>query len=224
MKAMLLAAGRGRRLRPLTDETPKPLLPVGPHCLIEYNLMALKHAGVEEVIINVCHHAKQIMEKLGDGKKYGLSIQYSYEKDKALGTGGGVFQALKLLGNEPFLLLSSDVWSQYPFGPSMLNADGELHLVLVKNPVFHPKGDYALSDSGKINMEGKKLTFSGIAKVNPQIFKDCEPGAFSISPLFNEAIERGEASGEVYSGPWFNVGTIEELTRLKETLKSMGIS
>jgi len=224
MKAMLLAAGRGTRLKPLTDQTPKPLLPVGPHCLIEYNLIALKHAGVEDVIINVCHHAKQIMEKLGDGKKYGLRIQYSYEKDKALGTGGGVFQALKLLGSEPFLLISSDVWSQYSFGESMLDADGELHLVLVENPIFHPKGDYALSNNGKVTMQGRKLTFSGIAKVNPRIFKGCEPGSFSISPLFNKAVERGEVSGEIYRGSWFNVGTIEELTRLKKTLKIMGAS
>ncbi len=224
MKAMILAAGRGARLKPLTDKIPKPLLQVGPHCLIEYNLLALKRAGIEEVVINVCYHAKQIIEKLGDGKPYGLRIEYSFEEGNPLGTGGGIFQALPLLGDEPFILISSDVWSQYPFNPVMMPSDEDAHLVLVENPSFHPKGDYALSETGQVSMQGKKLTYSGIAKVHPRLFKNCEPQHFSISPLFNESIERGHVSGEIYRGPWFNVGTVEELERLKEMLPGLDSS
>lgn len=222
MKAMLLAAGRGSRLKPLTDKTPKPLLSIGPHSLIEYHLLALKRAGVHEVVINVSYQAKQIIKKLGDGKHYGLQLEYSYEQGAALGTGGGVFQALPLLGDEPFLVISSDIWTQFPFSPSFMTSDSEAHLVFVENPSFHPGGDYALAENGQVSMQGEKVTYAGIAKVHPHLFKNCNPGSFSISPLFNNAIKRGCVSGEIYRGPWFNVGTIAELERLEKALTGRG--
>lgn len=215
---MLLAAGWGARLRPLTDTIPKPLISVKSRSLIEYNLLALKRAGVHDVVINVCHHANQIIEKLGDGKRYGLTIEYSHEQSLPLGTGGGVFRALSLLGDDPFLLISSDIWSQFPFGSSFMESDSDAHLVLVENPNFHPGGDYALTGDGQISMQGEKFTYAGIAKIHPCLFENCKPGNFSISPLFNNAIERGDVSGEIYRGRWFNVGTIEELERLEKTL------
>ena len=219
MKAMLLAAGRGSRLKPLTDEMPKPLLTVGPHSLIEYNILALKKAGIEEVVINVSYRAKQVIERLGDGRKYGLSIEYSFEKDEPLGTGGGIYQALPLLGDEPFFVISSDVWSQYQFNIDLLQSDKDAHLVFVENPPFNLSGDYALSGN-KVSFHGNKLTYAGIALLHPRLFSNCESGVFSLSPLLNAAIERESVSGEIYRGTWFNVGTIEELKRLEEVLCS----
>ena len=145
MKAMILAAGRGARLKPLTDQTPKPLLVVGECSLIEHNLLKLRNAGITEVVINVCHCAKQIIQTLGNGQRYGLQIEYSYEEGSALGTGGGIYQALPLLGDDPFLIVSSDVWSEFAFGSSIIQSNSDLHLVLVENPYYHPKGDYALT-------------------------------------------------------------------------------
>lgn len=219
MKAMLLAAGRGTRLRPLTDNIPKPLLQVGSHRLIEYHLLALAEAGIKEVIINICYHAKQIMEQLGNGSRYGLTIEYSYEPDRILGTGGGIYQALPLLGDKPFILISADVWSQFKFGSAILNSTDEAHLVFVENPSFHVMGDYALLESGRVTLQGDKLTYAGIAKLHPRLFAGCKSGSFSLSPLLNAAIQRGKVSGEIYRGNWFNVGTIEELNRLAHFLK-----
>ena len=217
MKAMLLAAGRGSRLRPLTDIMPKPLLAVGSQCLIEYNLWALKAAGIREVVINVSYQAKKIMDWLGDGRRYGLVIDYSFEEGAPLGTGGGIYQALPLLGNEPFLVISADIWSQYALNTLSLCSENDAHLVFVDNPSFHPGGDYALSNT-KVQFQGDKFTYAGIAVLHPRLFVDCKPGAFSLSPLLNAAIKQGSVSGELYRGAWFNVGTLEELERLKHFL------
>jgi MurNAc alpha-1-phosphate uridylyltransferase len=218
MKAMLLAAGRGSRLQPLTDSIPKPLLMAGSKSLIEYNLIALYNAGIREVVINVCHHAKQIIERLGDGSRYGLTIEYSFEPGEVLGTGGGIYQALHLLGNEPFILVSADIWSEFSYDDTFINANQDVHLVFVDNPYYHTKGDYALTNDGKVMMSGNKLTYAGIAKIHPRLFANSKPGAFSLSPLLNDAVQRGTATGEVYRGRWFNVGTIEELQKLRELL------
>ena len=218
MKAMLLAAGRGARLKPLTNDIPKPLLSVGPYRLIEHNLCALKQAGIDEVVINVCYHAKKIIECVGDGRRYGLTIEYSYEQNTPLGTGGGIYQALTLLGEAPFIVISADIWSQFEFSSIILNATQEAHVVLVENPSFHTQGDYALSEAGQVMLQGRKLTYAGIAKLDPKLFNHCQPGVFSLSPLLNAAIARGAVSGELYRGDWFNVGTIEELHRLTKKL------
>lgn len=218
MKAMILAAGRGSRLKPLTDTLPKPLLSIGSENLVEHNVKVLKQAGIDEVIINISHHAEQIVGHLGDGKRYGVTIHYSYERDRLLGTGGGIFQALPLLGNEPFIVMSADIWSDFPFDRSFIEANNEAHLIFVENPNYHPIGDYALSDEGKVIFEGPKFTYGNIAKLHPKLFANCQPGTFPLSQLFNEAISRGTVSGELYRGKWFNVGTIEELERLRKAI------
>lgn len=219
-KAMLLAAGRGERLKPLTDTLPKPLMQVGSISLIEHNLLKLKAAGFDEVVINVCYRAKQIMEKVGNGERYGLKITFSYEPDKPLGTGGGVFQALPLLGNAPFLLLSSDIWTDYPLGQLSLPSNNLVHLLMVENPSFHRKGDYALMPTGLLSMQLEpKYTYASVAIVDPKLFQPYKAGTFSIAPLFETEIHKNKASGELYHGKWFNVGTVEELKRLKQSLR-----
>lgn len=220
MKAMVLAAGRGSRLKPLTNDTPKPLLPIGDHSLIEYNLFSLKRAGVQDVIINVCHHARKIIDRLGNGSRYGLNIEYSYENGTTLGTGGGIFQALTLLGNDPFIVISADICCQFDFGLSFMNAKSDVHLVLVENPIFNPDGDYSLTQEGVVTLSGDRtLTYAGIAKIHPRLFVGCQSGNFSLAPILNDAITRGVVSGERFAGPWFNVGTLEELNRLQAALK-----
>lgn len=215
MKAMLLAAGLGTRLRPLTDAIPKPLLPVGKKTLIEYHLENIRKMGIEEVVINVFYHAKKMIDFLGDGSRYGVRITYSHEKD-LLGTGGGIYQALPLLGKDPFIIISADVWSDFAFDADFIKADQDAHLVLVENPDYHLKGDYSLTTEGKIAFTGKKFTYAGIAKLHPKLFSHCKAGAFSLSPILNQAIENQTVSGEVFQGRWFNVGTLEELEKLRK--------
>lgn len=218
MKAMLLAAGRGSRLQPLTDTTPKPLLIAGEHSLIEHNLIALYNAGVREVVINICHHAKQIMDRLGDGSRYGLTIEYSYEPGEPLGTGGGIYRALPILGAEPFIVMSADIWTDFRFDTSFMQSPSEVHLVFVENPYYHPKGDYGLLSDGKVSLTGEKLTYANIAKIHPKLFAHCQEGTFGLAKLFNQAIARNAVTGELFKGQWFNVGTVEELQSLREIL------
>ncbi|MCB1827532.1 MAG: nucleotidyltransferase family protein [Coxiellaceae bacterium] len=216
---MLLAAGRGERLKPLTDRLPKPLLPVGAKSLIEHNLERLKNAGIEEVVINVCYRARQIIETLGDGERFGLKITYSFEPDQPLGTGGGIQQALHILGDTPFILLSSDIWTDYPFEKLALSEGKLAHLVMVANPDFHPEGDYTLLSNGLLDQNpAPRLTYSNIAAIDPSLFAGHPAGAFPLAPLFVQAMTQQKISGELYEGAWFNVGTVEELVRLEESL------
>lgn len=214
MRAMVLAAGRGERLRPLTDTIPKPLLPVGSGCLIEQNLIRLAAAGVTDVVINVSYLAKQIIQYLGNGARYGLNVEYSYDGEECLGTGGGVYKALSMLGDKPFWVVSADVWSEFSFVDNSLCDEDLAHLVMVPNPEFHTKGDYGLDDQGKLTMQLPKLTYAGIGLIRPELFADCEPGIFSFSPLINRAMQLSAVSGELYEGSWFNVGTAREFQRL----------
>ena len=219
MKAMLLAAGRGERMKHLTDHVPKPLLSVGSKTLIEHNLERLKAAGINDVVINVSYRGEQIVEKIGDGKRFGMKITYSYELDLPLGTGGGVFQALKYLGKQPFLVLSSDVWTDYPFEKlkDLPKCDG--HLILVNNPDFHPKGDYCLLETGRVSAKDKpKFTYASFAVIHPRLFKGCQEGYYSMIPLLEEAMKHSVVTGELYRGEWFNVGTPEELKKLRQHL------
>ncbi len=218
---MLLAAGRGERLKPLTDTIPKPLISIGSHSLslIEHNLIQLKSSGIEEVVINVCYRAKQIIEKLGNGKRYGLKITFSYEPEKPLGTGGGVFQALRYLGDGPFILLSSDIWTDYPFETLALPSHCRAHLVMVRNPDFHLKGDYALRSTGLLDARADpKYTYANIAVIHPKLFKTSVSGFFSLGSLLAKYMKENKVSGELYQGQWFNIGTIEELKRLEQFL------
>lgn len=220
MKAMILAAGRGERMRPLTDHTPKPLLRAGGHRLIEYHILALARAGITELVINHAHLGAQIEAELGDGTRYGVKIRYSAEGEgKALETGGGIFRALPLLGTEPFIVVNGDVYCDYPFNALPKAPDGLAHLVLVDNPPHHPEGDFVLED-GRVLAEGAtRLTFSGIGLYHPQLFEACEAGAFPLAPLLRDAMGRGQVSGEHYRGLWMDIGTPQRLEQLDLLLK-----
>jgi MurNAc alpha-1-phosphate uridylyltransferase len=217
MRAMILAAGRGKRMRPLTDHTPKPLLAVGGKRLIEYHLEALRRAGMTDIVINHAHLGEQIETALGDGQTYGVRIQYSRE-ETALETGGGIFKALPLLGEAPFCVLNGDIWTDYPFMRLPKEPAGLAHLVLINNPDFHPQGDFVLADTLVLRGGGRRLTFSGIGVYRPALFAQCTPGVFPLAPLLHSAITQGSVSGEHYTGDWWDVGTPERLATLDARL------
>ena len=217
MKAFILAAGRGERMRPLTDHTPKPLLCVRNKPLIEWHLEKLAAAGVREVVINLGWLGEKIKAQLGDGTRFGVRIAYAEEGWPALETGGGLHHALPLLGAEPFLLANGDVFTDLPFAPLLshrLPADVLAHLVLVPNPPQHARGDFALAD-GRVVDAAPRLTYSGIALLHPQLFADCMPGAFPLAPLLKNAMAAGRVGGERYDGLWSDVGTSDRLQALQ---------
>lgn len=220
MKAMILAAGRGERMRPLTDQAPKPLLVVGGYRLIDYHLMALMAAGVTEIIINHAYLGAMIEAALGDGSRYGVRIIYSPE-GVALETGGGIFNALPLLGAAPFIVINGDIWTDYPFAKLIKEPTGLAHLVMVSNPAQHPLGDFSL-EAGKVSADSNfspKLTYSGIGVYRPELFADCIAGAFPLAPLLRRAMARGQVTGEHYVGEWHDIGTPERLEVLDHCLK-----
>ncbi len=220
MKAMILAAGRGERMRPLTDELPKPLLKAGPHRLIEYHLYQLADAGFHEVVINVAWLGEKIIEQLGNGERYGLQICYSNEGDQALETAGGIFKALPLLGDQPFVVVNGDVWSDYPYAKLQgFELSGLAHLVLVNNPGHNLQGDFAIKDNRVLNQGEQKFTFSGIGVYSKDFFAGLSPGKSPLAPMLREAIERGQVTGEVYQGHWLDIGTPQRLQQLEELLK-----
>lgn len=228
MKAMILAAGRGQRMRPLTDAKPKPLLEAGGQPLIQHHIERLAAAGVRELVINLAWRGSMIREALGDGSRLGVSIAYSDEGDAALETGGGIFKALPLLGAAPFLIVNGDVWTDYPFArlverfrDSDLGRQGEAlgHLVLVPNPPQHAQGDFGLSGGRVTEEQEGRGTYSGIAVYAPQFFAGCAPGAFKLLPLLQAAIRDGRLSGERYQGRWFDIGTPQRLAELDAMLR-----
>ncbi|MTW22158.1 N-acetylmuramate alpha-1-phosphate uridylyltransferase MurU [Allochromatium palmeri] len=213
MKAMILAAGRGERMRPLTDHTPKPLLQAGGKPLIQHHIERLAAAGLRELVINHAHLGQQIEAALGDGSAFGVEIRYSPEA-QALETGGGIFQALPLLGAEPFLVVNGDVWTDVDLGGLTISAGDLAHLVLVDNPPHNPEGDFALSD-GRVRSEGRpRLTFSGIGLYRPELFDGQTPGAFPLAPLLRQAMANGRVGGRHHDGHWFDIGTPERLAAL----------
>lgn len=214
MRAMILAAGRGSRMGVLTNNTPKPLLRVGRHYLIEYSLYALANIGIQDIVINICYLSEQIKAVLGNGSRYGVTIYYS-EETEALETGGGVFQALPLLGEDPFIVLSSDVITDYPLDNLPRNPEGLAHLVLVDNPVYHPKGDFCLSGQKIYSGGDKTLTFSNIGIYRPELFINCSPGRFRLGTLLKEAVSNNRVTGERYEGIWYNLGSPQELSQVK---------
>lgn len=218
MKAMILAAGRGERMRPLTDATPKPLLRIGGQTLIEHHIHALTQAGITELVINHAHLGEQIVKALGDGDAYGVSIQYSPEPDAALETGGGVYNALPLLGDAPFVVVNADIWTDYRFDGLPQTPAGMAHLVMVDNPEHHPGGDFSLSNDQLSQQGPHMLTFSGIGVYRPALFADCTPGAFPLGPLLRAAMDREEVSGEQYTGRWFDIGTPERLDAVNDVV------
>ncbi len=219
MRAMILAAGRGERMRPLTDVTPKPLLKVGKQSLIEYHLKHLVAQGFTEIVINHAHLGKQIEQALGTGQRYGAKIHYSPEYPQALETGGGIFNALPLLGNAPFLVINGDIWCDYPFSHLSNTLHGLAHLILVNNPEHHPQGDFHINKHRVYKDGSPRLTFSGIGVYHPDLFKDCSIGRYSIVPLLVKAMQTEQVSGEHYNGQWMDIGTPERLQRLEQILQ-----
>lgn len=219
---MILAAGRGERLRPLTDATPKPLLKAGGHHLIEYHLQALVRADIKNVVINHAHLGTQITNTLGDGSKYGLNIVYSAEPGGALETGGGILRALPLLKSDPFLVVNGDIWSDYDFTSLPGDIGGLAHLVLVNNPEHNPGGDFIL-EGGELyapqkGHTGQLLTFSGIGLYRHALFKNSAGGRFPLGPVLQAAVEQQAVTGEFYGGEWLDVGTRERLAALRKKL------
>lgn len=227
MKALVLAAGLGERMRPLTDTTPKPLLRVGGKRLIEWHLEKLAAIGVRDVVVNISWLADQFPDALGDGERFGLRIRYSHEGNTPLETGGGMWHALRLLGDAPFLAVNGDVWTDHDFARLPREPAGDAHLVLIDNPAHHPAGDFLLHDDGRVAASGeRKLTFSGIGVYRPRLFDDwrgvigdtagaaAEPPRFQLAPLLRAAMQRNAVTGEHFTGHWTDVGTPERLQRL----------
>lgn len=219
MKAMILAAGRGERLRPLTDHTPKPLLEAGGRPLIAHLIDALARGGLRELVINHAHLGERLVECLGTGGAFGVRIRYSPEPLGALGTGGGVHQALPLLGPGPFAVVNGDIWTDYPFARLPRTLTGLAHLVLVDNPEHNPGGDFAFA-VGAVGNEGKPhLTFSGIGVYRAELFDGCRPGSFPLAPLLRAAAGQGRVTGEHYRGEWIDAGTPTRLQMLVRRLE-----
>ncbi len=218
MKAMILAAGCGQRMRPLTDHTPKPLLPVAGKPLIEHLINQLVKAGFTEIVINHAHLGQQIEQYLGNGGQFGATICYSPEGE-ALETAGGIINALPLIGNEPFLVVNGDIATDFPFVELQKISVDLAHLVLIDNPAHHPKGDFSLDSSGRLTNDGdQRFTFSGIGLYHPQLFSKTPPGKSKLLPLLLEAIAAQRATGQYYQGFWMDIGTPERLQELAQRL------
>jgi MurNAc alpha-1-phosphate uridylyltransferase len=214
-KAMILAAGLGNRMRPLTDHRPKPLLEVAGKPLIVYHIEKLAAAGFEEIIINIAHLGFMIPEALGDGSRWGVRITYSDEQEEgALESAGGIVKALPLLGDHPFLVVNGDVWCDYVFDSSFDLKEDLAHLVLVQNPDHNQKGDFALKEGRVLNEGACTYTFSGIGYYAPELFKRLAYGKSSLAPLLREAIADKKVSGELYEREWRDIGTPERLAEI----------
>ncbi len=225
--AMILAAGRGERLRPLTDRTPKPLIEVGGKPLIEHHLERLATAGVERVVINLAHLGERIRAQLGDGARWGLSIEYSVEGDRAeeaLETAGGIRHALDRLSS-PFLLVNGDVLSDIDYRALLRRAAAMpehclAHLLLVDNPPHHPEGDFGLNAGGRLTLDDHdRRTYSGIGLYRRAMFAELEPGRRALGPLLREAIAAGRVCGEHHPGDWLDVGTQERLAEARRRMR-----
>lgn len=211
---MILAAGRGERMRPLTDTLPKPLLPARGVPLLEHHFAALARAGIAELVINLGWLGERIRAHVGDGSRFGVRVAYSEEGYPPLETGGGIHRALPLLGPEPFWLVNGDVFCAYAFDRRALAPGALAHLVLVPNPAHHPAGDFVLADGRVAESGGERLTYSGIAVLHPGLFAGCQPGRFPLAPLLRAAMARGAVTGELHTGEWNDVGTPERLAAL----------
>ncbi len=213
---MILAAGRGERLRPMTDTTPKPMLPVRGRPLIERHVIALARAGMKRIVINLAWLGSRISDYLGDGARYGVSIVYSDERPRALETAGGIFRALPLLAPGPFAVVNGDVYTDFPFDTLKIAADQDVHLVLVPNPAQHPEGDFGLDEGRALAAAADKYTFSGIAVYRSAFFAGCSDGVFPLKPLLLRSMAANRCSAELYTGVWEDIGTPERLRALNE--------
>jgi MurNAc alpha-1-phosphate uridylyltransferase len=234
MKALILAAGLGERMRPLTDATPKPLLVAGGKPLIEWHIGKLAAMGIRDVIVNTSWLADQFPQRLGDGSRWNLRLHYSYEGSTPLETGGGICNALALLGDAPFAAVNGDIWTDYDFSSLPREPEGDAHLVLVDNPPQHPIGDFALRGDGRVASDGAaKLTFAGIGVYRRALFDgwrdivgnapgaDDVPPRFKLAPLLRAAMVRGAVTGEHHRGRWTDVGTPQRLAQLDGELAGL---
>lgn len=231
MRAMILAAGLGTRMRPLTDHCPKPLLKVQGKTLIEYQIERLVAAGITEIVINHAYLGQQIEDYVGDGHRWQASVQYSAEpQGEPLETGGGIFKALPLVSpdHEPFLVVNGDIWIDLDYAqlvqtwqqnPQFKN--DLIYLVMVNNPSHHPDGDFHLTHEHRLHVSGSdQYTFSGVSILHPELFRESTSGAFKLAPLFRQAMAQNKAAGYLYSGYWLDVGTPERLNELDQHLKN----
>lgn len=218
--ALIFAAGLGERMRPLTEHTPKPLLCAGGKPLIVWHLEKLAAAGVNYVVVNTSHLAEQFPETLGDGSRWGLRIRYAYEGPRPLETGGGMRNALPLLGNAPFLAISGDVWSDCDYAALPAEPAGLAHLVMVPNPAWHPDGDFVLAADGRLHEDGpgQRLTFGNIGVYRPEFIRAEPAGRFKLLPCYQRTMRRGLLGGERHDGRWYNVGTPRQLDELDAAL------
>jgi MurNAc alpha-1-phosphate uridylyltransferase len=223
MRALILAAGRGERMRPLTNDLPKPLLPAGGQRLIDYHIQALARAGIRDLVVNLSWHGEKVRSHLGDGRRYGVTFAFSEEGPEPLETGGGIHHALSLLGAGAFWVVNGDIACDYRFAVRALPAGTLAHLVLVPNPEHNPRGDFCLS-AGRIAggppSGPDTRTFAGISLLDPELFADAAPGRFPLAPLLRQAAERGFVTGEEYMGRWTDVGTPERLKALDAELRA----
>jgi N-acetyl-alpha-D-muramate 1-phosphate uridylyltransferase len=211
---MILAAGRGERLRPITDSTPKPLLPVRGQPLIERHVIALAHAGIRRIVINLFWLGSQIRDYLGNGSRYGAAIIYSEEQPHALETAGGIIRALAHLAPGPFAVVNGDIYTDFPFETLAVARDHDAHLVLVPNPPQHPQGDFGLQRGLALAAAESQFTFSGIAVYRHAFFAGCSDGVLPLRPLLLRSIAAKRCSAEIYTGLWEDVGTAERLQAL----------
>jgi MurNAc alpha-1-phosphate uridylyltransferase len=219
MKAMILAAGRGERMRPLTDHTPKPLLSVADKPLIVHLINQLVSTGITQIVINHAHLGQQIEDFLGNGQHYGAEIVYSPE-GSALETAGGIIKALPLLGHEPFLVVNGDIWTDFNFATLTKVNVNLAHLVLIDNPVHHPQGDFCLTTNGQLsNADNNRLTFSGIGIYSPELFADLPTGIVKLAPILRQAIDANRVTGGHFKGFWMDIGTPERLAELDQYLR-----
>ncbi len=230
MKAMILAAGRGERMRPLTDSEPKPLLEVAGSSLIEHHIQALYRAGIRDIVINHAWLGDKIEQRLGNGEQFGVNIVYSAEQT-ALETAGGIRQALPLLGTEPFLVVNADIWTDFPLiqlvnnVKKWINSTFWAHLLLVPNPKHHSEGDFCMRGEDDIRVYEKGVypdspcfTFSGIGLYHPKIFYYLDEGPQALAPVLRALIREQHVSGEVYDGDWFDIGTPQRLAEINDYL------
>ena len=209
MKAMILAAGRGNRLRPLTDKRPKPLVQVGNDTLIEHHIKNIARAGFESIVINTAYMGEMIRNRIGDGTRYNIPIEYSDEGEQALETGGGISYALPLLGDQPFLVVSADIYCDISFDHQFQMDNKDMHLIMVHNPAHHPNGDFSESELN-ISDKNDRLTYSGIAYIHPKLFTH-EERVFPLINTIRECINRNTINASVYTGVWFDIGTANRL-------------
>ncbi|MFO1467892.1 MAG: nucleotidyltransferase family protein [Steroidobacteraceae bacterium] len=218
--AMILAAGRGERMRPLTDSLPKPLLRIGGKPLIEYHVQGLARAGIDRLVINLAWLGERIRDHLGDGSRFGVAITYSEETPAALETAGGIFRALKWLTPEPFLVVNGDIFTDIAFWRLRMPPGSDAHLVFVPNPAQHPQGDFGLRDghARPRSADEPSYTFAGVGLYRAHLFEGCTDGAFPLKPLLLRAMERNACTAELHTGLWEDVGTPQRLAQLDERL------